>query len=1159
MKLESVSLQDKYTVERGRVYLTGTQALVRLPLLQKQLDRHAGLNTAGFVSGYRGSPLGGYDKALWEAREHLEAHDVVFQPGVNEDLAATAVWGTQQIGLFGTAQRDGVFGIWYGKGPGVDRSTDALKHANAAGTAQHGGVLALVGDDHACKSSTLPHQSEPVLIAAGIPVLNPANVREIIDYGLYGWALSRFSGLWVGLKIIAETADSSTSVDLGDDTVPTLPAGFAMPPGGLNIRWPDDPMTLHEPRLYDFKLPAARAFHRASGLDRTVVDAPRPRLGIAATGKAWLDLREALLDLGIDDARAAAMGLRLYKVAMPWPLEPEGARAFAAGLESVVVVEEKRGIIEEQLRNVLYDLPDGQRPRIVGKQDEQGNVLFPVVGELSPTLVARRLGERLGAIADSSALRERLAAIERIDDELRDYQAAALRTPYFCSGCPHNTSTRVPEGSRALAGIGCHYLAQGMDRRTDTFTQMGGEGASWIGQAPFVDDRHVFVNIGDGTYYHSGLLAIRAAVAAQVNATYKILFNDAVAMTGGQPVEGQLTVPDVVAQLVAEGVAPVVVVSENPKRYGRSGALPPGTEVLDRADLDVVQRRLREVTGVTAIVYDQTCATEKRRRRKRGSLADPKTRIFINDLVCEGCGDCSAQSNCLSVEPLETEFGRKRRINQSTCNKDTRCLDGFCPSFVTIEGADLRKPERIDPGDAIEALPEPPAADLGEPFGVLLTGVGGTGVVTVAELLGMAAHLEGKGVVVVNQTGLAQKYGAVTSHVRVGVTPAAVLAPRIADGKARLLLGCDLVVAASKDALAKLDRKAGHAVVNAALTPTAAFVRNPDQPEAGDALRRAIERVLGTERVRFVDASRLGAALLGDTIAANAFLLGHACQSGLLPVGPVALERAMELNGVAVALNLDAFRWGRLAAHDPASVAAVVEPPPPPLADDLESLVNRRAAFLVGYQNRAYAARYRDRIERLRQVEVRVLGTDDVATAAARGLFKLMAYKDEYEVARLWARTPFLDDVRRRFTGEAKVVFHLAPPVGGRRHPETGQPVKSRFGRWMLTAFRVLAHMKALRGSALDPFGWTDERRRERALIADYDATLGEIEERLSPATAGTALALARLPERIRGFGHVKARHLAEVEGEWTRLLATLRDDVSPAQVAAPSVAEVLG
>ncbi|TVQ29691.1 MAG: indolepyruvate ferredoxin oxidoreductase family protein [Geminicoccaceae bacterium] len=1148
MALRAVALADKYTVERGRVYLTGTQALVRLPMLQKQRDLANGLDTAGFISGYRGSPLGGYDRGLWDARALLEQHEIVFQPGVNEELAATALWGTQQIGLFGTGRKQGVFGIWYGKGPGVDRATDALKHANLAGTAPRGGVLALAGDDHACKSSTTAHQSEPVLMAAGLPVLHPATVQDVIDYGLHGFAMSRFAGLWVAMKIVADTADSSTSLELDPDRVqPVLPADFALPPGGLAIRWPDPPV-VQEARLYEWKLPAAQAYHRAAGLDRVVVDAPNARLGIIAAGKAWLDVREALFDLGIDDRAAAALGLRLYQVAMTWPLEPHGAQAFARGLEEVIVVEEKRPLIEEQLKALLYDLPEAARPRIVGKRDEAGRPLLSAVGELSATAVAKALGPRLRERLPSTALDARLELLARIERQLSSYTAAAARTPYFCSGCPHNTSTKVPDGSRALAGIGCHYLVHLMDRKTDTFTQMGGEGAAWMGQAPFVRDDHVFVNIGDGTYVHSGSMAIRAAVAAQVNMTYKVLFNDAVAMTGGQPVEGQLTVGQMTRQLLAEGVSAVHVVTDEPEKYGLGSGLGEGVGVYHRDELDRVQRELRAVPGVTVIVYDQLCATEKRRRRKRGTMVDPKRRVFINDLVCEGCGDCSVQSNCLSVEPLETEFGRKRQINQSTCNKDTSCLKGFCPSFVTVEGGELRKPSVVDDG---QPLPEPARAQLESACDILVTGVGGTGVVTIAELLGMAAHLEGKGVVTFNQTGLSQKYGAVTSHIRIARDPDAVLAPRVGDGKVRLLLGCDLVVAAAKEALAKIDPEAGHAVVNAQASSTTAFVLNPDAPLPNDLLAKAIAQATGAERTDVVDATRLGTGLLGDAIAANGFLLGYACQKGLLPVGPSAIERAIELNGTAVAMNRAAFTWGRRAALDLAAVEAKLAPRKEPVAQDLATLVARRRAFLEAYQNRAYAERYAARVEAVRQAEAVAVGGDALARTVARYLFKLMAYKDEYEVARLWADTSFLDELRARFDGPVKVDFHLAPPLFAPKDAR-GQLQKQRFaGWWTLPAFKLLAKLKFLRGTRLDPFGWTAERRSERQLIVDYETLVDELVAHLDRDTHALALELAAIPERIRGFGHVKERHLHEAKAREAELLAEFRAAAQRPRLAA--------
>lgn len=1158
------TLDDKYTLERGRIYLTGTQALVRLPLLQRQRDVAAGLNTGCFISGYRGSPLGGFDQALWSAQRFVERNHLKFQPAINEELAATAVWGSQQIGLFPGARYDGVFAVWYGKGPGVDRSGDALKHGNSAGTAPYGGVLALAGDDHTCKSSTLAHQSEFAFIDALIPVLNPAGVEDVLDLGLYGWAMSRYSGCWVALKTVAETMDSSASIAVDPGRVGiVLPQDFAMPPGGLNIRWPDPPLD-QEMRLHRFKIPAAIAFARANRLDRIVIDPPDARFGIVTTGKSYLDVRQALEELGIGEDEAASLGLRLYKVAMSWPLEPEGARRFAEGLQEALVIEEKRAVIETQLKELLYNWPADRRPRVLGKFDETGAWMLPSNGELSPAQIARVIARRLAALGDSPAwLAERIARLDARERQIAGGNVVPFaRTPYFCSGCPHNTSTRVPEGSRALAGIGCHYLSQFMDRNTATFTQMGGEGASWIGQAPFVETTHVFANIGDGTYTHSGILAIRAAVAAGVTMTYKVLFNDAVAMTGGQPLDGGLTVPQVAAQLAAEGIRQVVIVSDEPHKYPPGTPFPHGASVRHRDELDQVQRELREIGGVTAIVYDQTCAAEKRRRRKRGRFPDPPQRVFINDLVCEGCGDCSAASNCLSVVPVETEFGRKRAIDQSSCNKDFSCLNGFCPSFVTVHGGSPRKRGPTDlPAELNEnelpPLPEPALPVMAEPYGILITGVGGTGVVTIGALLGMAAHLEGKGVAVLDQLGMAQKGGAVMSHVRIAERPEQIHAVRIAAGSARLLLGCDLVVSASPEALSKIAPERTRAVVNSHEIITGDFTRNPDMPFPGGDLRAGIVRAVGQGGAEFIDATRLATGLLGDSIASNLFMLGYAYQKGLVPVSAAAIERAIELNGVAVGFNRNAFAWGRRAAVDRAAVEARAVPQDAVpdshrLSESLDELIARRVEFLTQYQDAAYAERYAARMRRLQQAEaVREGGGTAVTEAAARALFKLMAYKDEYEVARLYAETDFARRVAEQFEGPYELRFHLAPPLLAERDPATGHLKKKIYGPWMLGAFRALARLRRLRGTAFDPFGHTAERRTERRLIAEYETVLDEIERGLSPENRETAVELARLPLDIRGFGHVKEANLKRAKAREAELLARFRAPSPPALAAA--------
>ena len=1157
MTLAAVSLNDKYAARTGRVYMTGTQALVRLPMMQHLRDKAAGIGTACLISGYRGSPLGNFDRALWQAQQFLEKHDVLFQPGVNEDLAATALWGAQQVGLFPGARYDGVFAIWYGKGPGVDRAMDVFKHANNAGTAPHGGVLALAGDDHVCASSTLPHQSEFDFQSAAMPVLNPAGVQEFLDYGLHGWALSRYAGLWVGFICVAETVDSAAIVSVDPHRVKTVtPGDAALPEGRLNIRWPDTPLE-QERRLLEHKLDAARAFGRANRLDRIVIDGPGRRLGIVTTGKSYLDVRQALDDLSLDEAGAARLGLALYKVGMSWPLEPEGMKRFAGGLDEILVIEEKRGFIEPQLKELLYNLPADARPLVVGKRDETGRPLLGAAGELDPAGIAQALAGRLARFGGNERIEARLAFLRAKREALAGAEPAAIeRVPYFCSGCPHNTSTRVPEGSRALAGIGCHYMAQWMDRETATFTHMGGEGANWIGQAPFTETGHVFQNIGDGTYFHSGILAVRAAVAAGVNITYKLLYNDAVAMTGGQPMDGPLTVQRVTRQLRAEGVGRIAVVTDEPHKYPLDGQFADGVSIDHRDALDRVQRELRACEGVSAIVYDQMCATEKRRRRKRGLLEDPAWRVIINPDVCEGCGDCGVQSNCLSVVPLETEFGRKRAIDQSSCNKDFSCLKGFCPSFVLVKGGRPRK--RAPDGTAdrlIAALPEPRRPSCAEPYGILLAGVGGTGIVTLGALLGTAAWLEGKAATVLDKAGLAQKYGAVTSHVRIAERARDLHAVRIAIGGARLMLGVDLVVAASGEAVARLNRGDSHAVVNGEPTPTGDFTRDPDLPFPAGQLERVITEAAGPGAVDVVDATRMARALIGDAVAANLFLLGFAYQRGLIPLGAEALERAIALNGVAVDANRRAFRWGRAAQHDPEAVnAALAEagaPREPAPSESIEALIERRAAALAAWQNAAYADRYRALVERVRAAErARAPGREGLSETVARAAHKLMAYKDEYETARLFTDGRFRRQVAEQFEGRVSLRFSLAPPLLARRDPRTGHLEKRLYGAWMLPAFRLLAAFKGLRGTVLDPFGHTAERRRERALIGDYETTVAALVAGLDSDNHPLAVEIAALPLAMRGFGHVKSANIDCAKEREARLLAAFHAPAAQASAA---------
>jgi indolepyruvate ferredoxin oxidoreductase len=1212
--LRDVTLDDKYALERGRAFMSGTQALVRLPMLQRERDRRAGLNTAGFISGYRGSPLGGVDQSLWKARDHLKQHRIVFQPGLNEELAATAVWGTQQVTMTPKANVDGVFSMWYGKGPGVDRSGDVFKHANAAGTSRHGGVLVLAGDDHGAKSSTLPHQSDHVFKACGLPVFYPATVQEYLDLGLHGWAMSRWSGLWVAMKTVTEVVEASASVEVDPDRVSiVIPQDFPYPhddPHGLNIRWPDAPLA-QEARLFNYKWYAALAYVRANRLNRTVVDSSRAWFGIVTAGKAYLDTMQALEDLGLDAEACERLGIRVFKCGVVWPLEAATVREFATGLDEILVVEEKRQVLEYALKEELYNWRDDVRPRVYGKFDEkdgrggewampQGQWLLPGLGELSPAIIAKAIAARLlnpgqyahklgGALSEDirARIESRIAIIEAKERALAEPHVTAVRTPTFCSGCPHNTSTRVPEGSRAVAGIGCHYMAIWMpERNTATFTQMGGEGVPWIGQAPFSDEAHLFANLGDGTYFHSGLLAVRASIAAGVNITYKILYNDAVAMTGGQPHDGTLNVPAIVAQVRAEGARKVVVVTDEPQKYDAvKGAAPfDGVEIHHRDRLDAVQRELREVPGCTVLVYDQTCASEKRRRRKkivdgRPAYPDPPRRAVINEAVCEGCGDCSVQSACVSVEPLETDLGRKRRINQSSCNKDFSCVKGFCPSFVTVEGGTLRAGRgRAAAGDAssgsgataLPELPEPSSvvglADSGNrTYGVLVTGVGGTGVVTIGQLLGMAAHLEGKGISVLDMAGLAQKGGAVFSHVQIAERPDQLFSTRIATGEADLVIGSDLVVTAGNEALSKMRPRVTRAVINGNVSPTSDFLRDPDWSLPADALRRNVLEAAGEQDIDFVEANDAAVSLLGDAIYTNPLLLGYAWQKGWLPLTRPALERAIELNGVSVARNLEAFGWGRRLAHDPESVRRLVRPSGAKVIElrrpvgqvrteaDLDELVARRVALLTAWGDAAYAERYRGWVERVRRVEGDRLGAAGkwrLTEAVARGLAKLMAYKDEYEVARLHADPAFLQSLRERFDGDWTLTFHLAPPILSKPDPETGVPAKRAFGPWLLPVLRVLAKLKVLRGTPFDPFGRTAERRTERALIGDYEALVDELLAGLDASNHAQAVALAGLPEQIRGYGHVKERHLAKVRVEWAERLAAFRGEGGPGRRA---------
>ena len=1156
--MRQVTLEDKYTSDADRVYLTGIQALVRLPLVQRRRDVAAGLNTAGFISGYRGSPLGGVDEALWKAKKHLEAHHVRFQPGVNEELAATAVWGSQQVDMIGESKYDGVFALWYGKGPGVDRCGDVFKHMNFAGTSKHGGVLLVAGDDHGAYSSTLPHQSDHLFSASMIPVLYPCNVQEYVELGLHGWAMSRFSGCAIGFKALADTVESSASIEADPFRVKTLvPTDFVIPEGGLNFRLSNDALgqqaRKQEALMQDYKIYAAMAYARLNKINRTTIDSPNARLGIIASGKSYMDVLEALEELGITEENAAQIGIRLFKVSMPWPLEPDGVREFAKGLEEILVVEEKRQMVEYQLKEQLYNWHADVRPRVIGKFDEQGEWvhprgewLLPAKADFSTAQIARVIAGRIARFHQSDLIKARLTFLEAKEAVLKKAVSTPTRPAYYCSGCPHNTSTKVPAGSLALAGIGCHVMATAIyPEHNKTTCQMGGEGAAWIGQAPFSKLPHVFANLGDGTYFHSGYLAIRAVLAAKVNITYKILYNDAVAMTGGQPVDGQISVRLIAQQMAAEGVQRIAVVTEDLSRYEDRSQLPAMVTINDRKDMETVQRELREIQGLSVLIYDQTCAAEKRRRRKKGGYPKATQRVFINEAVCEGCGDCGVQSNCTSILPVETEFGRKRAIDQSSCNQDYSCVKGFCPSFVTIEGGAPKKsraPKQVLPAQ-LESLPEVAVAKLQEtPYNILITGIGGTGVITIGALLGMAAHLEGKGTSALDMTGMSQKNGAVTSHVRIARAPEDIRAQRIATGEADLILGCDMLTAGALDAISKTRPGRTVAVINTHQQMPGQFAQNPDWQFPADQIRALIEESVGG-RSHFIDATTLATALMGDSIATNLFMLGFAFQKGLIPLQEESILRAIDLNGVAADSNKQAFIWGRRAAVSLEQVEKIALPAKPivvQMPQNLDTLIRRRAAFLTDYQNAAYAKRYEDLVTKVRDAEAAVGKGDALSKAVAKYLFKLMAYKDEYEVARLYTNGDFEKKLKDSFEGDFKVSYNLAPPLLAKRDAQ-GQLVKARYGAWMKPAFQILAKFKGLRGTALDPFGHTAERKMERRLMQDYESLIADFLANMSQKNYETAVKLACLPEQIRGFGNVKDRNVVAAAAERERLLQQFR------------------
>ncbi|MCC0029287.1 MAG: indolepyruvate ferredoxin oxidoreductase family protein [Brucellaceae bacterium] len=1146
MTLHAVSLDDKYDLTKERIFVSGAQAIVRLLLMQQEADRRAGYDTAGFVSGYRGSPLGGLDQQLWKAKNQLGEAGIVFQPGLNEELAATACWGSQQTELLGEGKHDGVFSLWYGKGPGVDRSGDVFRHANMAGTSPHGGVLALMGDDHTAESSTNAHATEFLFVDTMIPIFNPAGVQELIDYGLYGYALSRFAGTWAALKCVKDNIESTASVDVSLERLNIRIPEFEMPRGGLSIRHEIDQIGQEE-RLHSYKRAAAAAFIRANDLNRIVFSGGRKaKLGIITVGKSYLDVRQALDDIGIDEKTANRIGLRLFKVACPWPLDLEHIKEFARGLDTIIVVEEKRSLIEVQVREDLYGT--AMQPTVVGKHDERGDWLFPIKGALDPNDIAIAIGERvLKVIGPNEEVGARVRQLRQFQAMLADTKDVAVRRPYFCSGCPHNTSTNVPEGSIAAAGIGCHFMALWMDRSTVGFTAMGGEGAQWVGQAPFSKRNHIFQNLGDGTYNHSGSLALRWAIASGANITYKILYNDAVAMTGGQPHEGNLKVDEIARQVRAEGVERIAVVTDDPAKYAGVADFPQRATIHHRDELDAVQRELREVPGVSVLLYDQTCAAEKRRRRKRGTFPDPDMRVMINELVCEGCGDCGVKSNCVSIQPLETEFGRKRTIDQSSCNKDFSCLNGFCPSFVTVHGAKLRKAEGVAGGsEALEGVPDPVVAMPDGGWAAIIDGVGGTGVVTIGAVLGMAAHLEGKGCGMIDMAGLAQKGGAVFSHIRIAETPEQISAIRVSAGKADLVLGGDLVVSGAGKVLASVREGKTLFVANTAEIMPGDFTHDADFSLPVAQLKKAISRAAGEERAHFVDASGMANALFGNSIGSNMFMLGFAYQHGGLPLSAEAIEEAIRLNGQAVAMNVSAFRWGRRTAHDPAHVRSLVAQARDGSRETgttLEDIIVRREQFLTGYQNAAYARRYRAIVDKAAAREAEVAGQAGAVTeTVARNLFRLMAIKDEYEVARLYADGSFKRQLDRQFSDYSRVEYHLAPPIFARKG-SNGLPRKSRYGGWMMPLFKVLASVRGIRGTLFDVFGYTSERKAEKALLETYK---DDIELGLGKLTAGNSSDVSDFldyPSHIRGFGYVKLKNIDAAKDQRVSLLEAIKID----------------
>ncbi|MCP3732115.1 indolepyruvate ferredoxin oxidoreductase family protein [Sphingomonas sp. MG17] len=1124
---------DRYDKRDGRILISGVQALVRLMLLQAERDQAQGVETGGYVSGYRGSPLGTLDTAFASAATQAASRGIIVQPAVNEELAATAVAGSQQIAQTSGAQVQGVFSLWYGKGPGFDRASDALRHGNYQGTSEHGGVVLAIGDDHVAKSSSIICRSDEIAAALAIPLFYPADPAEIIELGLHAFAMSRYSGSYAALKIITEVADSTRAIDAATVAIdPILPERDDHPLGYHN-RWPETPLEQEE-RQVRLRLPAVAAYVRANRLDRIISKPPNARIGLIASGKSWHDLRSALELLGLTDARLTALGIALYKPALIWPLEAEGLAEFADGLGTLLVVEEKDGFVEGQAKQILYNRSNG--PAIYGKQGPDGRTWLSATGDLTPEDIAHAVGTLVAALTGDVALRAAAADTQRLlEAQARFTNPPAIRKPFFCSGCPHNRSTALPVGSRATAGIGCHGLAAYNRPFTGSFAQMGGEGVHWMGLSPFTSEQHIFANMGDGTYFHSGLLAVRQAVAARLNITFKLLYNDAVAMTGGQSVDGDLSVDRLIDQLAAEGVGTIAIASDDSDRRRDAVDARKVAKLVHRDDFEALQLEMRDLPGVSVIIYEQMCATEKRRLRKRGRMADTAPRVFINELVCEGCGDCSVKSNCLSVEPVETEFGVKRKINQSSCNKDQSCVTGFCPSFVTVKGGRLKPPAPA----AFEfdgKLPRPRQAAIADER-IMVAGVGGTGVVTISALLGMSGHLLGKQVGMLDQVGMAQKGGAVVSHVRVADSQIAAL--RIEPEGAGLILICDEIVGNSRDVMAAVRRDATHVLVNTDVSITGDFVRDRDaRPDTSFLTRRLRDRV-GEGRLAAYPFTQLADRLLGDAIGSNLMMVGFAAQKGWLGVDLAAIDGAIVLNGTAVESNRAALAIGRQLAEAPDQVLRAADLDALPTNEDP---IARRAAFLTNYQNQAYAARYLATVDRVADAEAAIGTGGELTRAVSRSLFRLMAYKDEYEVARLYTDGSFAAALKDNFEGDFSLTFHLAPPAFARRDEVSGHLRKRAFGGWLARVLPVLARGRRLRGSPFDPFGYSAERRKERSLIVDYERLVDTLLAGLGPATIGTAVRIAAMAEEIRGYGHVKEAAIATYEAAIVTAIADYVD-----------------